>query len=166
MLVGLLSDTHIPDTGRSLPPEVKQAFQGVDLILHAGDIYASSVLDELEAIAPVLAARGDDDMLRDRRVEEKYILSLDGLQVALVHRFQGLYFLGGMKQGLESQFGTAELDVVVFGDTHAALVKQQDGKLLVNPGSPLLPNYFYRLGSVGLLEIEDGRAQARLVELR
>lgn len=166
MLIGLLSDTHIPETGRTLPPGVKEIFQGVELILHAGDIYIPSVLDELEEIAPVVAALGDDDTLRDRRVKEQHILSLDGLRLGLVHRFQGFYFLWSVERGMQSQFGTTELDVVVFGDTHSALVKEHQGVLLVNPGSPLLPNYFYRLGSVALLEIKDGQAQARIVELK
>jgi len=47
MRIGLLSDTHIPEARSGLPPEVKKAFEGVDLILHAGDIYSLSVLDEL-----------------------------------------------------------------------------------------------------------------------
>ncbi len=57
MLIGLISDTHIPWAVKELPPEVGEAFRGVDLILHAGDIYSHAVLDELERIAPVLAAK-------------------------------------------------------------------------------------------------------------
>ena len=61
MRIGLLSDTHIPETEKKLPPELIEAFQGVDLILHAGDIYVPSVLDDLQRIAPVLDARGGAD---------------------------------------------------------------------------------------------------------
>jgi putative phosphoesterase len=61
MRIGLLSDTHIPDVAEKLPDELMEVFQGVDLILHAGDLYTPSVLDDLERIAPVLAALGDDD---------------------------------------------------------------------------------------------------------
>lgn len=169
MLIGLLSDTHIPEAGRSLPPALKEVFKGVDRIFHAGDIYVSSVLDELEEIAPITVVRGDDDVLRDPRVEEKVVMEIEGLKVGLIHRFHGLYFLWGVEQGMDNQFG-CPVDVVVFGDTHSALVKryQKDGvqALLVNPGSPLLPNYFHRLGSVGLLEIKDGKAEARIVELK
>lgn len=169
MLIGLLSDTHIPEAGRALPESVKDAFQGVDHIFHTGDIYVSPVLDELEEIAPLTVVRGDDDVLRDPRVQDKVVLELEGLKVGLIHRFHGLYFLWGEEQGVSNQFG-CPLDVVVFGDTHSALVKRysRDGveTLLVNPGSPMLPNYFHRLGSVGLLEIKDGKAEARIVELK
>ena len=63
MLIGLISDTHIRIPGHraglssltaeELPSEVKVAFTGVDLILHAGDIYTLPVLDDLETVAPV-----------------------------------------------------------------------------------------------------------------
>ncbi len=40
MRIGLLSDTHVPEVEKELPPQVTKAFQGVDLILHTGDIFA------------------------------------------------------------------------------------------------------------------------------
>ena len=57
MIVGVISDTHNPSVGVLPPPEVAIAFQGVNVILHAGDIYVPSCLDWLEAIAPVYASR-------------------------------------------------------------------------------------------------------------
>ena len=60
-LIGLISDTHIPEAGKSLWPEVIRIFKEVDLILHAGDMHDLSVLKELEEIAPVLACRGNGD---------------------------------------------------------------------------------------------------------
>ena len=59
--VGILSDTHMPASLHRLWDEIGTAFSGVDLILHAGDIVLPTVLDQLEAIAPVLAARGNND---------------------------------------------------------------------------------------------------------
>ncbi len=165
MLIGLLSDTHVPDTGQHLPEVVRQVFQGVDLILHAGDIYARTVLDELEQIAPVLAARGDDDWIQDPRIKEAHLLSLGGLQVGLVHRFHDFYlYWNRLHEGVGRLFG-GPVQVVVFGDTHTSLVRELDGVLLVNPGSATLPQYRHQLGSVGLLRIEGGKAQAQLVEL-
>ena len=61
MRIGLISDTHIPLVAQELPPQVMDVFRGVDLILHAGDIYAPSVIEELERIAPIFIAEGDDD---------------------------------------------------------------------------------------------------------
>ena len=55
MRIGLLSDTRIPGVAAEVPPHVTRAFEGVDLILHAGGIQAARVLDWLERIAPVKA---------------------------------------------------------------------------------------------------------------
>jgi putative phosphoesterase len=84
MRIGVISDTHIPYDAETIPPQVKELFKGVDVILHAGDIYLSSVLDELEEIAPVLAARGDDDSaLVNERVKEKHVLNFQGFSLWL-----------------------------------------------------------------------------------
>ena len=89
MLIGLLSDTHVRLPGtrvelstlttEELPIQIRDAFSGVDLILHAGDIYSLEVLDMLETIAPVLAAEGDDDpflLVNDNRVKHTHTLTL------------------------------------------------------------------------------------------
>src|SRR5216683_7622331 len=56
MKIGLISDTHIPSMGKEPPGQVIPAFEGVDLILHAGDIYIQSCIEWLERIAPVHAS--------------------------------------------------------------------------------------------------------------
>ena len=53
--IGLISDTHIPEACDALWPQVYEAFRGVDLIFHGGDIHDLSLLDELEKIAPIYA---------------------------------------------------------------------------------------------------------------
>ena len=55
MLIGLISDTHIQDRARELPKNVISSFENVDLILHAGDLTSTKVIDELEKIAPTIA---------------------------------------------------------------------------------------------------------------
>ena len=61
MRIGLISDTHIPEACEHLPAPVFAAFAGVDLVMHAGDVYVNRVLDELAQIAPVIAALGNGD---------------------------------------------------------------------------------------------------------
>ena len=55
MKIGLISDTHIPSMGAEPPSQVVQAFEGVDLILHAGHVDIASCIKWLERIAPVTA---------------------------------------------------------------------------------------------------------------
>jgi len=170
MLVGLLSDTHIPEVEKALPVEVMEAFRGVDLILHAGDIYIPSVLDELERIAPVLAARGDDDygdIQRDRRVKEKHVLKLKGQTVWIMHIRPHPHRIPSWEAGNYPRHHEPDVpDVVVFGHEHRAVVQEHNGILLVNPGSPTFLNYRYGLGTVGILSIDSGQAQVRILELQ
>lgn len=164
MLVGLISDTHIPEIAKELPQRIKEVFKGVDLILHAGDIFVASVLDELATIAPVLAARGDDDYtIRDKRLDEIQNLMLDGLNVYVIHSSQ--YFARDLIEHPERHNLEKSPDVVVFGHTHRDVVQTVSTSLLVNPGSATFPYYQLRLGTVGLLSINGGKAEARIVHL-
>ncbi len=184
MLVGLLSDTHIDVPSKRLPPQIKEAFRGVDRILHAGDIWIPSTLDELESIAPVTAAWGDDDLEidlgHDNRMMKGQTLLLDGVTLWLTH-IKPLYALinpygltnpkvhlfNPKKQlsspGPEDPKGPP--DVVVFGHTHLPTIEYFEDVLLVNPGSPTLNNYVPKLGTIGLLTIDSGKVEARIVQL-
>ena len=169
MRIGLLSDTHIPEIEKALPPQIMEALRDVDLILHAGDIYIASVLDELETIAPVLAARGDDDygnILTDKRVKEKHILKLEGQTLWLIHEKRDFdMFALQRSRNYEEQEKHDTPDIVVFGHTHRTLVQHDRGVLIVNPGSPTFLNYRRGLGTVAILNIESGEADACILQL-
>ena len=165
MLIGLISDTHIPEIAKELPAQVKKVFKGVDLILHAGDIFVDSVLEELGTIAPVLAARGDDDYpIQDKRMDEVQNLTLDGLNVYVIHSSQ--YFARDLIEHPEKHNLEKAPDIVVFGHTHRDVVRIVGESLLVNPGSATFPYYQLRLGTVALLTIKAGKAEARIVRLQ
>ena len=167
MRIGLLSDTHIPEAEKELPSEVLEAFQGVDLILHAGDIYIPSVLDDLERVAPVLAARGDDDYgstLTDERVKEKHILELEGKTLWLVHQ-RPYYLMSPWWQNRVSSGQDNVPDIIVFGHEHRTDVRYIDDVLFVNPGSPTFLHYLRGLGTVGFLDINSGGADASILRL-
>jgi len=165
MRIGLLSDTHIPDVAKELPLELMEAFRGVDLILHAGDIYTLSVLDDLERIAPVLAARGDDDYedtLKDKRVKSTHILDFGGKTLQLIH--ERIYSPIWWQKTASSEQGNRP-DIIVFGHAHRTIVRHINGTLFVNPGSPTFLNYLPRLGTVGVLDIDSGEVEVRIIQL-
>jgi len=169
MRIGLLSDTHIPDVEKELPPEIVGVFRGVDLILHAGDIYNPSVLDDLEHIAPVLAARGDDDhlsTLTDKRVKEKHVLKLEGRTLWLIH--ERAYYLAS--SWWRSRVATGQdkhdiPDIVVFGHEHRTVEQRLDDILFISPGSPTFLGYRRGLGTVGILDIDSGEVDIRILQL-
>ena len=172
MRIGPLADTHIPVAEKELPAEVTKAFRGVDLVLHAGDIYDQSVLDDLERIAPVFAARGDDDHLNsltDERVKDKHVLKLGGKTLWLVHdRAYHLsypwspWWRGRISPELDKYDNP---DIVVFGHEHRIVVQYVDSVLFVSPGSPTFLSYRRGLGTIGILDINSGRTDVRIVQL-
>jgi len=164
MKIGVISDTHVPDVAEAVPSEVIEIFRGVDLILHAGDIYIASVLDELQEIAPVLAARGDDDFpLDDERVQEIQRFKLEGLDFYMIHSSE--FWARDVIKCPEKHDLEKAPDVVIFGHTHRYIIQNVNDSLLINPGSPTFPRYQYRLGTVCLLEVVNGKADAQIVKL-
>ena len=79
MLIGLIADTH-----GLMRPEALRALQGADIILHAGDVGQSAVLDALAAIAPVRAVYGNVDM-QDGMLAASIDCVLDGVRVHVSH---------------------------------------------------------------------------------
>jgi len=169
MLIGLLSDTHIraPGTrnnlgqlwGNVFPPQIKEAFHSVDLILHAGDIYTLPVLEELATLAPVLAAEGDDDpfeIMNDKRVKWKQVINVEGVTIGVAHQFEAWPVDGSEKLP----------DVIVFGHLHKSSLERRDGVLWINPGSPTFPSYSYELGTVALLTVNSGQVEAQIIQLQ
>jgi len=172
-VIGLLSDTHIPVDAEVLPGQIKKLFHGVDLILHAGDIYNVSVLDELEHIAPVLAARGDDDfdIVKDSRVKERHDITVGGITLTLVHSEPGFGPWAmfpeskGVADPASYQFKTVS-GIIVCGHTHMPKVANRGGYLIINPGSPTFPYYIHRPGTVALLTLNSGDAEVHIIQLQ
>lgn len=169
MRIGVLSDTHVPEAAEKLPQELMEAFRGVDLILHAGDIYSPSVLDDLEHIAPVIAARGDDDYLSeltDERVKEKHVLTVKGQTLWLVHERAYYITSSWLQSRVPIRQDKYEIpDIVVFGHEHRTVVQRLDGILFVSPGSPTFLDYRRGLGTVGILDIGSGEAEVSILQL-
>jgi putative phosphoesterase len=167
MRIGLIADTHIPEACERLPEAVFQAFRDVDLVMHAGDVYVNSVIDELAAIAPVLVAIGNGDegseyhrhrLEPDARVRETHLLEVEGVRVGLAHELPtpdetpGQAFVNAM----ERHFG-GPVDILVQGHSHVEGTKRFGATLVVNPGSATLPhNLEDRPGTVAILEIASG----------
>jgi putative phosphoesterase len=155
--LGVISDTH-----GLLRPEVFNAFNEVDHILHAGDVGPVELLTELEAIAPVTAVYGNTDGWEIRgRLPQVASLELDGFNIVVTHGDQ----LGAPDPDkLHAAFPDAE--ILVFGHTHRPLLTLVDVVVTVmNPGGAG-PRRFNLPASVGILELEPGiPPRGRLVPL-
>lgn len=158
--LGVISDTHIRRP-EDLPVAVLSAFEGVERILHAGDIVRLAALERLERIAPVEAVRGNMDFDLERPLPERRIIEVAGLRIGLTH---GSGAPQGISDRVLARFADAPVDVVVFGHSHHALAERRDGVLLLNPGSPTDKRWAPHR-SVALLHIEDGQPRAEIVTL-
>jgi len=174
--IGLISDTHIPEACSALWPQVYDAFQGVDFIFHGGDIHDLSLLDELEKVAPIYAARGNgedgsggrDVQPEDARVKYAWLIEIEGLWIGLTHYVpvpeRPPNFT--LARWVERFFPERKPDVIVSGDTHREAIEWIDGVYCVNPGSATYPhNYDTQYGTIGFLELDQGKAEASIWQI-
>ena len=152
-VIGLISDTH-----GLLRPSVHLAFQGVDLILHAGDVGGSDILDELRIIAPVQAVFGNTDPPGDPSLRDKLILEHGGLDIHVSHGHElGVPTLAKLLAAYPQR-------VIVYGHTHRQLVSKVGNQLVINPGAAGARR-FKLAPSVARLTIENGEAEVEIVPL-
>jgi uncharacterized protein len=148
MRIGLVSDTH-----NLVRPETIDALRGVDHIIHAGDICKHEVLDALASLAPLTVVRGNNDIAEDvAHLPEHVRIELGGVTFHVVHD------IADVPRKLDG------IDIVVTGHSHKPLIEQRGDVLFVNPGSAG-PRRFKLPISLALLEIEEGRVDARIVQL-
>jgi putative phosphoesterase len=103
-----------------------------DLILHAGDVVAASVLRELEAYAPVEAVFGNmDEPALKETLPERRVVEVEGIRIGMVH-------IAGPRAGREERLASwfPRCDAVVYGHTHVPQVDRHRGVWILNPGSP------------------------------
>ena len=142
-----LPDALIPHLGRA------------DLILHAGDLLETPVLDALSLHAPTHAVKGNVDG-SEVDLPETLELELGGVKVAMIHD-------SGQKKGRRARMRRRfpEARVVVFGHSHIPLLEDEDGLMLLNPGSPT-DKRRQAEHTFALLWAEDGSARAEVRTLR
>ena len=151
-VIGLISDTH-----GLVRPEVFGALEGVELILHAGDV-GDGVLDELAAIAPIDAVYGNTDPVDDPRLGQSIERTIGGMRIHVSHGHE----LGSPTP--ERLVAKYDADVIVYGHTHQQKVIELNGRLVVNPGAAGQRRFKLK-PSVAVLTIERGVAGVRIVEL-
>jgi uncharacterized protein len=158
--LGVLSDTHIPSRAPGIPARVIEVFDGVGLVLHAGDVSVRAALDELAAVAPVHAVAGnvDDPALR-AELPAQLRLDIEGVTVGMVHDSGASK---GRWERMRRRFPGCR--VVVYGHSHMPVVEDRDGLLLLNPGSACDPRRA-KVPTVAILEIAGGEVSAELVLL-
>jgi putative phosphoesterase len=151
--IGLVSDTH-----GMFRPELHQALEGVEVILHAGDVGPDEILDQLEMIAPVQAVYGNTDAPGRSRLRESIDTTVGGVRIHVSHGHE----IGSPNP--ERLAARYDADVIVYGHTHRQLLTRIGERLVVNPGAAGARRF--NLGpSVAVLTIREGRADVALIPL-
>src|SRR5215210_619392 len=154
-LAVVIADTHIPSRAKRLPEALLPHFERADLILHAGDLMEPALLGELAVYGPVHAVRGNVDG-PDVNLLETLEFEFGGVPVAMIHD-------SGPKKGRRTRMRRRfpEARVVVFGHSHIPFLDDEDGLLLLNPGSPTdrrrQPEHTF-----ALLRVEGREARAEI----
>ena len=127
--LAVVADTH------SQPHEAAAAHLlafAPDAIIHAGDIGELTVLEDLAAIAPVHAVRGNIDV---RAVTLPDLLTIDvgdAFRILLVHiGVAGVR----LRADVAREARAAHAQLVICGHSHIPFIGQDRGLLVFNPGS-------------------------------
>ena len=146
--IGVISDTH-----GLLRPEALHALKGSEMIIHAGDVGRSDILDALGEVAPVVAVRGNID--RDewgRRLPATEAVRIGDALIYLLHNLDELDIV------------PRDFAAVITGHTHRPVVERREGVLYLNPGSAG-PRRFTLPITLALMEVRGNAVDTRIVDL-
>ena len=147
MKLAIISDTH-----GLLRPEVIEHIEGVDAILHGGDINKQSVVDELRRYAPLYVVRGNNDKDWAADIPHELTVTLGGVTFYMVHNKK------------EVPANLSGVDAVVFGHSHRYFQEERSGVLWLNPGS-CGPRRFDQEITLMLAEAEGGRLRVQKITI-
>jgi len=148
--VGLISDTH-----GLLRPEARAFLLGSDYIVHGGDVGEPKILEELAAIAPLIAVRGNNDTAPwAMRLPVTELIRVGNVFVYVIHDLAEL----------DVDPAAAGIRVIVSGHSHKPKIEERGGVLYVNPGSSG-PRRFKLPISVGEITVSGDAVKARIVDL-
>ncbi len=151
MKIGVISDTHVPDRQAQIPEGILKGLQGVDIIIHAGDLTDIRVMDVLEGIAPVQAVSGNMDSWPVKSsLQPTLTLKLEGKTIVVFH---GVASHGATEEAARTMCPDA--DCVIFGHTHRSLCDREGKTLIFNPGTA--SRIFGSRPSYGILTVREGR---------
>jgi uncharacterized protein len=149
-VLGVISDTH-----GLMRAEAIQALDGVEMIIHAGDIGTPEVLEALHAIAPVVAVRGNNDKGEwAHALPETEVVELGNVVLYVLHDVKAL----------DLDPVAAGFHAVISGHSHRPAAAKRQGVLFLNPGSAG-PRRFKLPVSVARLIITGDTVDAQLIEL-
>jgi putative phosphoesterase len=160
MLIGVISDTHIPDRASKIPEIIFSIFKDVEMIFHLGDLTSPHVKADLEKIAPTYCVQGNMDRYNGLNLPKNKIIEVEGIKIGLNH---GEVYPRGDTQQLKYIALQLDVKVLITGHTHQAFINEIGDILLLNPGSPTVPRLTDP--TVMILDVENGQVNAKIIKI-
>ncbi|MFX0060286.1 MAG: metallophosphoesterase family protein [Candidatus Heimdallarchaeota archaeon] len=171
LLIGIMSDTHVPHRAAKIPEIVINAFKKskVDYILHLGDFTSYETYKQLIDTFgkdTLIAIRGNMDFDSNlKNLPEKIEMELYGKKVLILHGMGGPNMI--IKRLIKKlDLLNSDYNIVIFGHTHRPVNEKQNGILFLNPGTTTpIDNKFTVISSFGFLRISKERVEFEVVYL-
>jgi uncharacterized protein len=162
MKIGVMSDTHLRVPNQTLEYILEELFKDTDMILHAGDIVSTKVLDRLEERKVIAVCGNMDDFDVADSIPQTRIISIGGKRVGLIHGW-------GSKHGLENRIleklAHKKLDLIIYGHSHVPFWGILQDVYFFNPGSAT-HNRDSDTPTVGIIEILGDAIQGKIISLK
>ncbi|XEC97222.1 metallophosphoesterase [Paenibacillus tarimensis] len=157
MRIIVVSDTHMHRMAKALPARLVKELQQADFIIHAGDWCDLSVADQLLKFAPVDGVAGNNDGVEiRRRFGLKKTITVSDKKIGIIHGHGGR---GSAEQHALESFKGEEPDCLIYGHSHVPVLKEKNGMIVLNPGSPT-DKRRQSLYSFAVVDIVDGDISA------
>lgn len=162
MRIGVIGDTHIPERAKDIPQQVLEAFKGVDMIIHVGDLVNLDVLDKLKtACKNIKAVWGNMDPYEVRKkLPEKEIIRIGDYNIGIIH---GYGHPNKLIELVTEIFKEEKVNLIIFGHSHYPINEKRGNILYFNPGTPT-DTIFAPYNSYGIIEINE-KIEAKIIKL-
>ena len=162
MKIGVIADTHIPERAKDLPQQILEAFKGVDMIIHAGDLVDLGVLTKLKTVCKnIKAVWGNMDPNEVRKkLPEKQVIKIGNFNIGIIHGYGPPDKLTDLVNEL---FKGDDVNLIIFGHSHYPINEKRGDILYFNPGSAT-DTIFAPYNSYGIIEINN-KIEARIIRI-
>jgi len=159
MKIGVLSDTHA-NSLEDLSSEIVDELSGTDLIIHAGDYVNKRVVEDLQKLGNFRGVSGNMDAIEVKKmVPPSDLFEVGEIRIGITHPTEGgpPYLL---EKFVKNRF--VNVDVIIYGHSHAVKNEVQEGVLMFNPGSAT--GLFSDCISFGLLKV-DKKVEGKIIRI-
>lgn len=162
MRIIIISDTHIPKRSRGIPSLILKEIEKCELIIHAGDFTNFETVKFLESLNKFYGVAGNmDEKEVWEYLPEKRIIEINNKKIGIIHGFGSPIKI---ETKILKKFEGENVDIIIYGHTHRASIKNYKNVLLLNPGSPTDRIFSFKRTYI-ILEIKE-KIEAEILEIK